>query len=111
VTTYEPTPKHAAIDVATSGDNVVVPKVDGRSIRVVSYTVVAAGAVTAQWMSSTAGPLSGAMALGANSVVSAAYVPLGHVQTIPGEPLNLKLGGSVGVRGHLTYVEIPAPGV
>lgn len=100
----------AKVDTATSGANAIVTAAAGRRIRVVSYVLVAAGAVTAKWQSAST-DLTGAMSLITGTPLPVAPFPLrhsggydGHLQTAPGEALNLTLGGAVQVSGHLTYV-------
>lgn len=98
--------KHAPITSAASGSNLLVAAVAGKRIRVLDYTIVAAGAVTAKFQSA-ANDLTGALPLPANggaSVAGAPAVPL--FETNVGEALNLNLGGAVAVAGHLTYQEI-----
>ncbi len=99
------TPKFAAISAASSGDNTVVALVSGKKIRVLSYVLVADGAVTAKFQSD-ATDLTGAMSFAANGGASVPFCPVGHFETASGVALQLNLGGAVGVRGHLTYVEV-----
>lgn len=101
------TPLFAVINVASSGDNTIVGAVTSKVIRVLSYTLVADGAVAAKWVNGTAGTaVSGAMSLSANGGVSAPYVPVGHFQTSSNTNLVLNLSGAVGARGHLTYITL-----
>jgi hypothetical protein len=101
---------HAVIDNASSGDNTIVAAVAGKRIRVISYTIVAAGAVTVRFESGASGTaLTGQMSLAANGGVANAYNPGGvfadcGVNTL----LNLELGGAVSVDGHLSYQLIDA---
>jgi hypothetical protein len=96
---------HAVIDHAASGDNTLVAAVAGKKIRVISYTLVAAGAVTVRFESGASGTaLTGQMSLAANGGVVHGYNPGGcfadcGVNTL----LNLELGGAVSVDGHLSY--------
>ncbi len=101
------TPKFKKIDAAGSGDNEIIALSAGKKLRVLSYTLVASGAVNAQWESSTAGNfLSGSMNFAANGGVSAAFCPFGLFETVSGESLNLILSAATSVDGHLTYVEV-----
>lgn len=100
------TPKFAIISAASSGDNIIVAAVTSKKIRVLNYTLVSAGTVNAYWKSATAGALSGAIPLVANSGASPAYSPVGHFETTAGEALDLNLSGAIGVYGHLTYIEV-----
>ena len=102
--------KFAKIDLAASGD--VVSAVTGKKIRVLSYFLVSAGSVTAKFQSGASTDLTGAMSLivGVPNACDHAPpvhgMPTGYFETAPGEKLNLVLGGSVQVSGHLTYVEV-----
>lgn len=99
--------KFAVVDHAVSGDNTRVAAVTEKKIRVLAYTLVAAGAVLARFESGAGGTaLSGQMSLAANGVLPAGYNPLGHFETAAGALLNLELGSAVSVDGHLTYVEV-----
>lgn len=98
--------KHAAIAAASSGSNALVAAVAGKRIRVLSYTLVAAAAVTVKFQSA-ANDLTGALPLAANGGVSAAGAagaPL--FETNVAEALNVNLGGAIAVAGHVTYQEI-----
>jgi hypothetical protein len=95
----------AAIAVAGNGDNQIVAADATRKIKVLSYVIVAAGAVNAKWRSATTDK-SGAMALVANSGVSFGVgTPAGgHIlETAVNEALNLNLSAAVSVAGHLSY--------
>lgn len=103
--------KFAAINASASGSNAIVAAATGKRIRVVSYVIVAAGAVTATWQSASTA-LSGPMSLASSGGASASVGILapggayGLFQTEPGEALNLSLGGAVNVAGHLCYIEV-----
>lgn len=103
--------KFAAINASASGSNAIVAAVTGKRIRVVSYVIVAAGAVTATWQSASTA-LSGPMSLASSGGASASVGILapggayGLFQTEAGEALNLSLGGAVTVAGHLCYIEV-----
>lgn len=99
--------KYAVIDHAASGDNTIVTGVTGKKIRVLSYTIVAAGAVLVRFESGASGTaLTGQMSLAANGGISAAFNEGGHFETAAGALLNLELGGVVSVDGHLSYIEV-----
>lgn len=101
------TPKFAAIDAATSGNNTIVAAVTGKKIRVLSAFVVAAGAVTARFESGADGTaLTGQMSLAANGGFVLPFNPVGHFETAAGVLLNLELSGAVSVDGSVTYVEV-----
>lgn len=77
----------------------------GKRIRVVSYVIVASGAVNAQFRSGANTNLTGAMRLVEAGGVSA-HFDGGLFQTAVGEALNLNLSAAVQVSGHLTYEEV-----
>jgi hypothetical protein len=101
--------KFAAINASSSGINTIVAAISDKKIRVVSYVIIAAGAVTAAWQSGST-PLSGPMSLAASGGASASIgilAPIGTYglfQTNANEALNLNLGGAVNVSGHLCYI-------
>lgn len=101
-------PKTAKIDCAGAGQNTIVAAVDGKRIRVLGYTIVAAGSVTAKWQSAST-DLSGAMSMIVGTPISPppSAGQFGYksaiIETENGEALNLNLGGAVQVSGHLEY--------
>ena len=101
--------KFAAISLAASG--ALVAAVTGKRIRVLSYVLVAVTKTAVKFQSSTGNvDLTGAMTCGTTSDsggVSSGFNPAGHFQTAAGDALNLNLGTSVQVSGHLTYQEVP----
>ena len=95
--------KYAVIDAA-SGDTSIVAAVAGKRIKVVSYVLVPAGALTARFESAAGGTaLTGVMSLAANAELEAGYCPAGHFRTAEGEALSLELSAST-ADGHLTYI-------
>jgi len=99
------TPKFASISAASSGDNSIVAAVTSKKIRVLSYVIVADAAVAAKFRNGTT-DVMGAASLSANGGIAAPFNPAGHFETSITTALNLNLASAVGVRGHLTYVEI-----
>ena len=98
--------KFAVIDDASSGDNTIVAGVTDKKIRVLSYTLVSSGTVTARFESGASGTAkTGQMNLVANSVVSAASSD-GLFETAASALLNLELSAGVSVDGHLSYIEV-----
>jgi hypothetical protein len=99
--------KRAVISASASGSNQIVAAVSGKKIVVLGYTIVAAGAVTAQWKSGSTN-ISGAMSLAANGGAAVPTVDneIGCMETAADAALNLNLGGAVSVAGHLTYIEV-----
>lgn len=101
------TPKYAAIDAASSGDNTLVAAVAGKKIRVVSVFIVAAGSVNVRFEDGAAGTaLTGQMNLTTNSGFTLPFNPVGWFETSINTLLNLELSGAVSVDGCLTYVEV-----
>jgi hypothetical protein len=101
--------KHISVSQAASGDLIAAPG-PGVKIRVTSYVLVAAGAVTAQF-NSGAGPTarSGAMSLITGTplaVQGSNETPV--LECGAGEKLTLTLGGAVQVSGHLSYMLVAA---
>jgi hypothetical protein len=99
------TPKFASISVAASGDNSVVAAVSSKKIRVLSYVLVADAAVAVKWRNGTT-DISGAMSFAANGGAAPGYCPVGFFETSATAALQLNLSAAVGVRGHLTYIEV-----
>lgn len=96
--------KKLVISAASSGDNTLLAAVTGHKIRVHSYVLVAAGAVTAAFESAASGTaLTGDMSLITGTPLVVPFEREGHFETVAGELLNLELGGAVQVSGHLTY--------
>lgn len=97
--------RFAKIDASnTSADNqIVAADTAGRRIRVVAYTIVAAGGTTVTWKSG-ATAISGAMALASNGGISANGTPsLPLFQTAENEALVLGVGVAA-IAGHVSYV-------
>jgi hypothetical protein len=96
-----------SVSVASSGNNTLVTGVAGHVYQVVSYVLVAAGAVNVKWISGTT-DISGVMNFAANGGASATgggrEAPL--METIAGDSLILNLSGAVQVSGHMTYNDI-----
>lgn len=99
------TPKFAVISASASGDNVLVASVASKKIRVLSYVIMAEGTVAVTFRQGTTA-ITGAFPLVINTGISAAFNPLGHFETPVTTALNLNLSAAIGVRGHLTYVEV-----
>ncbi len=92
------------IDTAVTSTE-LVPAVAGQIISVMQYNIVAAGAVTAQFKSATTA-LTGAMSMITGVPISPApAMNIGRndcmFETAKGEALNLTLGGTVQVSGHM----------
>jgi hypothetical protein len=91
-----------AISTAASGATTLVAADSTRRINVVSFGVVATGAVTVKFTGT--GDLTGAMAFGANGGMSLSAPAGGFLfQTSVNALLAIVLGGAVQVSGFLTY--------
>lgn len=99
------TPKFATIAASSSGNNQIVAAVASKKIRVLSYVLVAAGTVAVKWRSASTDK-TGAMPFVANTGVSVNFSPVGHLETVANEALNLNLDGAVSVAGSVVYVEV-----
>ncbi len=92
------------VSVASSGNNTLLAAVTGSSIRVLSYTLVAASAVTVDIQSGATGTsLTGVMSLITGVPLVVNFQKEGHFQTAVSTLLNISLGGSVQVSGFITY--------
>lgn len=100
-------PAFAKVDTSTSGDNTIVAAEAGRKIKLLSYVLVADGAVFVRWKSGASTNLSGRLSLAANggAVAPPANPDAGPwLETSAGEALVLNLSGAVEVGGHISYV-------
>lgn len=93
-----PDQKYSAVIAVTGGNSVLVSGVTGSRIMVDSYLLVASGAGTVRFLSSTGTPLMGTAYLAANQDLS---VNDANLLTNSGE--NLVLNTSATVGGHITY--------
>lgn len=99
--------KRAAIAASSSGDNTIVAAVAGKKIRVLSFALVCASAVTVRFEDGAGGTaLTGQMEFAANSGISPPEIQSGHFETTAGTLLNLELSGAVSVAGWVNYVEV-----
>lgn len=106
--------KFANIDTATANDNAVVSAVTTKKIRVLSVALFASGAVDVYFNDGTVSLLGGTRKIkldNSGTVGTRGFVlPFnqgGWFETAAvNRPLNLNLGGAVGVAGCLTYVEV-----
>ena len=101
------TPKYAAVNATTNGDNTLLSAVAGKKLRVLSYTLVADAAVGCAFEDGAGGTeLAGQMAFAANGGVSVPFSPVGHFETTANTLLNLETDAAANVRGHIAYVEV-----
>ncbi len=98
--------RHASVAASSSGSNTLLAApIDGSSIRVLAYVLVATSQVTAKFVSDTSNQvdLTGAMPLGDRGGVAAGWNPGGWFQAGSNKALCLVLGSGVAVAGHFTY--------
>lgn len=96
-----------SVSAASSGDNTLLAAQTGSKIRVLSYTLVAAGTVTVAFESGASGTaLTGDMTLIAGVPLVVPFQREGHFETAASTLLNLELGGNVQVSGHIVYALI-----
>lgn len=99
--------RSATVNASSSGDNNIVSGIAGKTIRVLSYLLIAAAPVTVRWESEDGTLLAGPMAMAANTPLVAPPNPEGYFQTVTsGDDLHLNLSGAVAVGGHITYTVI-----
>lgn len=101
------TPKFAAINVASSGNNTILAAVTDKKIRVLQVMLMAGGTVNVRFESGADGTaLSGIMELTAQTGFVLPYSPVGWFETAASTLLNLELSGAVNVDGLFVYVEV-----
>ncbi len=92
------------VSAASSGNNTLLAAQTGYAIRVLSYTLVGAGTVTVAFQTGAGGTgLTGVMTLIAGVPLVVPFQREGHFQTAVSTLLNLSLGGSTQISGHITY--------
>jgi hypothetical protein len=101
----------AAINAAASGPNTIVPGIAGRTIIVVKYGGIVAGAVNTKFQSfdgvSTYTDLQGLESYVANQpLAGGGYCPVGLFACLLGQALVLNLSAPVQVSGQLTYFQV-----
>lgn len=103
--------KYAVINASTLGSNTVVAGVTNKKIRVIGYTMSAAGAVAATWKANATN-ISGPITMATGVPVQGVYgggtqmAEWGIMETSVGDPLVLSLGSAVQIGGHLVYREV-----
>lgn len=101
------TPKYALINTSSSGDTTLVAAVTSKKIRVVAYAFICSGTVGVKFQSGTGGTaLTGVMDYTAQTGMNCGFNPVGWFESASGVLLAINLSAAVGVRGHLTYLEI-----
>ena len=101
------TPKFAAINATTNGDNTIIAAVAAKKLRVLAYALVADAAVGVAFEDGAGGTeLSGQMAFAANGGISVPFNPVGWFETTANTLLNIETDAAANVRGHIVYVEV-----
>ena len=101
------TPKFAAINASTSGDNTLVAAVASRKIRVLALMLIVGGTVNVRFESGAGGTaLTGQMELTAQSGFTLPFSPVGWFETASNTLLNLELSGAVSADGCVVYIEV-----
>jgi hypothetical protein len=96
----------AVINTNVFGVTHLVTATGGQFIKVLSFHIVCAGAVSVSFQSSGGTVLSGPMAFSANGGMAPPYAPIGHFETVTGEGLDINLSATIQVGGCLKYVLI-----
>jgi hypothetical protein len=99
--------KDAVIAASVAGDIELVALVAGKKIRVLNYTIIAAGDVVVRFESGPGGTaLTGLLTLTASSGAAPNGGDHGLFETASGAALSLELASSIVIGGHLSYQEI-----
>lgn len=93
----------------TGSTDELVPAKTGKSVKVLSFTVVCTAASTVQFKSASTA-LTPGLSYAANGGESKGYSPFGHFRTAKGEALNWTIGGTgpALIYGTAIYVT-PSP--
>jgi hypothetical protein len=94
----------SAIDIASSGDNIVIAADPTKKIKILAYSFVVESAVSVQFKSGGTN-LSGAMPFLANGGISSPTGTAGGwiMETAVNNAFIINLNGAIGVRGHVSY--------
>lgn len=101
------------IDVSDAGDNIVIPGVANKKIRVLSYLVTSMGQGYFVWKSGST-PISGNVYLSAFGNITMHMGDLWPAGGLPvleskiGEDIVMTLSASASIGGHLTYYYVGA---
>jgi hypothetical protein len=92
-----------AISTSSSGDTTLVAADATRKIKVVSYVVVAASAVSVKFKSAS-NDVTGAEPFAANGGAAVLGTTFAHLfETVANQALVINLSGAVAVGGHFSY--------
>jgi len=103
--------RYAPINITTSGDNVLVPGISSRMLRVLSYVITSDTAMTITWKSGST-PLSGAMNIPANTAIVVPFGPpspygiVGNLQANYNDDLVINTSTNGNLTGHMVYLEV-----
>jgi hypothetical protein len=101
---YPANARSATVNASSNGANTVIAAAPGKVIRVLSYVLVCAGAVSCTWESDGGTILAGPMPFAANGGAAPPKDQDGHFDTLSGEGLVLFLSSGVQVGGHVKYL-------
>jgi hypothetical protein len=93
----------AQINVSAVANNLIVPAVAGKKIRLMNYKVSADGFVRMTWKSGTTAISGPGLDVGDCQPTCSESV-LGVMETATNQPLNLALDSVVQVSGHVGYI-------
>ena len=98
--------KRVSFDLDGEDDPVLVSRVEGKRLVVLSLLFVPLEAIVVRFLSGRNKAITGAVALGAKEPLVLPYSPEGWIETLTGKALTLELGVSQGAAGCLSYVEV-----
>jgi len=102
----------AVVNVATSGDNVIVTGVAGKIIRVLNFVLQPSAMVACTWKDGSTA-LTGPMSVSTSGLYpgwvppQAGGLTVGHFETTAGNSLVLNLGANTQVSGYVNYLLAP----
>jgi hypothetical protein len=91
------------INIASSGNNTVIPVLNGAGFKIWKMWLVANGAVTITYQDGSSTSLSGPVALVSGGSQSFTYDGTAHFTTSIGNAFVINLSGSVQVSGTVYY--------
>ena len=96
-------PLYAAINAATGATRTLVAASAGKKIRVLSMHFYVIGAVTATFKTGSTA-ISGAVIHAGNQWITYDFSPVGHMETVAGDALDVLLSGGTSIQGSLAYI-------
>lgn len=104
--TTQYTVKRAYVDASASGSTQVVALVSTKKLRVLSYELIANGAVNIHFRSNATQISSTKYAPQAGWGIARSHNSFGYFETSAGETLNVNLSAAVSVGVQITYIEV-----